>query len=32
VRGSRGDQVVSAAKIQVLLSLRSTWIAKTTGP
>jgi stage II sporulation protein D len=32
VRGSGGDQTVSAATIQRLLSLRSTWIAKTTGP
>jgi stage II sporulation protein D len=32
VRGSGGNQTVSAATIRDLLSLRSTWIAKTTGP
>ena len=32
VRGSGGDQTVPALKIQSLLGLRSTWIAKTTGP
>src|SRR3954468_20243938 len=32
VRGSGGDQTVSAAMIRTLLELRSTWIAKTTGP
>jgi stage II sporulation protein D len=32
VRGSGGDQTVIAVTIQRLLSLRSTWIAKTTGP
>jgi stage II sporulation protein D len=32
VRGSGGDQTVSAATIRTLLELRSTWIAKTTGP
>jgi stage II sporulation protein D len=32
VRGSDGNQTVSAATIRNLLSLRSTWIAKATGP
>jgi stage II sporulation protein D len=32
VLGSGGDQTVSAATIRTLLELRSTWIAKTSGP
>jgi stage II sporulation protein D len=32
VRGSGGDRTVPAATIRDLLALRSTWIAKTTGP
>jgi stage II sporulation protein D len=32
VRGSDGNQTVSAATIRDLLSLRSTWIARTSGP
>jgi stage II sporulation protein D len=32
VRGSGGNQTVSAATVRTLLELRSTWIAKTTGP
>ena len=31
VRGSKGDQVVSAAQIRTLLGLRSTWITKFSG-
>jgi stage II sporulation protein D len=32
VRGSGGDQTVSAATVRTLLGLRSTWITKVTGP
>jgi stage II sporulation protein D len=32
VRGSEGDQTVSAATVRTLLGLRSTWITKVTGP
>jgi hypothetical protein len=32
VRGSGGDQTVTAPQIQSLLGLRSTWIVRTTGP
>lgn len=32
VRGTDGNQTVSAATIRTLLELRSTWIAKITGP
>jgi stage II sporulation protein D len=32
VKGSGGDRTVSAVTIRDLLSLRSTWVAKTTGP
>jgi stage II sporulation protein D len=32
VRGSDGDQTVSAATVRTLLGLRSTWITKVTGP
>jgi SpoIID/LytB domain protein len=32
VRGSGGDQTVTAVETQLLLGLRSTWIARTTGP
>jgi stage II sporulation protein D len=32
VRGSGGDQLVSAATVRTLLGLRSTWITKLTGP
>jgi stage II sporulation protein D len=32
VRGSAGNQTVSAGRIQGLLGLRSTWITATTGP
>ncbi len=32
VRGSRGDQTVSAASVRTALGLRSTWLEKTSGP
>jgi stage II sporulation protein D len=32
VRGSGGDQTVSAATVRTLLGLRSTWITRFTGP
>jgi stage II sporulation protein D len=32
VRGSQGNQTVSAATIRTLLELRSTWITAVTGP
>ena len=32
VRGSGGNQVVSAATIRALLGLRSVWITRTSGP
>jgi stage II sporulation protein D len=32
VQGSGGDRTVSAVTVRDLLSLRSTWIAKATGP
>jgi stage II sporulation protein D len=32
VRGSKGNQTVSAGTIRTLLELRSTWITSTTGP
>jgi peptidoglycan hydrolase-like amidase len=32
VRGSRGDQTVSAASVRTALGLRSTWIERISGP
>jgi stage II sporulation protein D len=32
VRGSQGDETVTAGTVQALLGLRSTWIARTVGP
>jgi stage II sporulation protein D len=32
VRGSAGDRTVSAATVRTLLGLRSTWIARVSGP
>jgi stage II sporulation protein D len=32
VRGSGGDQTVSAATVRTLLGLRSTWISRIAGP
>jgi SpoIID/LytB domain protein len=32
VQGTGGDQTVTGLKIQQLLGLRSTWIARTSGP
>jgi stage II sporulation protein D len=32
VRGSRGDQTVSAASVRTALGLRSTWLERISGP
>jgi stage II sporulation protein D len=32
VRGSRGDQTVSAASVRTALGLRSTWLERVSGP